>query len=433
MEFVAAKCPQCGGDLQLDPQIETGFCMHCGSKIVVQDAIRKVRIDNTGMVDTWMKMGRSALDAKNYEEAYRYFTKVIEVIPEDWHALFYKGQAAGSLSTPEQPRMEEFIQGIKAANTIVENSKLSDQELWDVRNLYSSAIIEVYGGFLKALEKRSIGKKFDKRQDWDFMVETRDFYEKAIEHYEFVLKLIENYEDEISKSNKLKIQMEIVELCSRVCGPIQYYTDIEKNKCFLFGYSASEKLPFVNLYDDLIVEIRRSLPGFKGGENDAIDRLSVPPEVEHSITHDFNLPVEIYNAKVTMAYLPPIFEHFQKFKEAEKQAEKVRSARVIEYQKQKYWNDHPDEYKARIVEEKRRTEVLEQRKNKLRIEISDKSARLEELKKTYEQEIQDLKINRGNLGIFAGSQKKAIDEKIIAIENDFTKKRNELDNLKKQL
>ena len=64
MSFEAAKCPQCGGELQLDIEKETAFCMHCGSKIIVQEAIRAVRIDNAHMVDTWIKMGKSAFEAK---------------------------------------------------------------------------------------------------------------------------------------------------------------------------------------------------------------------------------------------------------------------------------------------------------------------------------------------------------------------------------
>lgn len=85
MTFVAAKCPQCGGDLQLDPEKETEFCMHCGSKIVVRDAIKAVRIDNSHMVDTWMEMGDSAAESGNNKEAY--YTKVVEAQPNNWRAI----------------------------------------------------------------------------------------------------------------------------------------------------------------------------------------------------------------------------------------------------------------------------------------------------------------------------------------------------------
>lgn len=107
MSFVSAKCPQCGGDLQLDSDKETAFCMHCGSKIIVQEAIRTVRVDNTHMIESWMKMGDSALEGGNHEEAYGYYTKVVEAQPNNWQAIFNKGKSAGWQSTLANLRLYE--------------------------------------------------------------------------------------------------------------------------------------------------------------------------------------------------------------------------------------------------------------------------------------------------------------------------------------
>jgi len=117
MTFVAAKCPQCGGDLQLDPEKETGFCMHCGSKIVVRDAINAVRVDNSHMVDTWMEMGDLAAESGNNKEAYDYYTKVVEAQPNNWRAIFKRGKAAGWQSTLVNVRlMESATSFAKAIN-----------------------------------------------------------------------------------------------------------------------------------------------------------------------------------------------------------------------------------------------------------------------------------------------------------------------------
>jgi DNA-directed RNA polymerase subunit RPC12/RpoP len=107
MQFVPARCPQCGGDLQLDKEKETGFCMHCGSKIVVEEAIKAVKIDNTHMIETWMKMGDLASESQNLKEAYEYYTKIIEVQPNNWEAIYKKGKAAGWQSTLVNVRLIE--------------------------------------------------------------------------------------------------------------------------------------------------------------------------------------------------------------------------------------------------------------------------------------------------------------------------------------
>lgn len=98
MPFVAAICPQCGGNLQLDNQLETGFCMHCGTKIIVQDAIKSVKIDYSDLVDSWMKMGELALESGNSQEAYELFHKIIEVDFNNWKAMNGLGMALGFLS-----------------------------------------------------------------------------------------------------------------------------------------------------------------------------------------------------------------------------------------------------------------------------------------------------------------------------------------------
>lgn len=107
MPLVAARCPQCGGEIQLDNQKENGFCMHCGSKIIVQEAIKIVRIDNTQNITNWIKMGKMAKESGNDDEAYSYYTRVLEIQPDNWEILYERGKIAGWKSTLSKPRLQE--------------------------------------------------------------------------------------------------------------------------------------------------------------------------------------------------------------------------------------------------------------------------------------------------------------------------------------
>ena len=49
MNFVAAVCPNCGANIHVDEERERGFCQYCGTEIIIQDAIQKVKI--TGPVE----------------------------------------------------------------------------------------------------------------------------------------------------------------------------------------------------------------------------------------------------------------------------------------------------------------------------------------------------------------------------------------------
>jgi len=44
MGYVAARCPNCAGDLQLDEKMEKGYCAHCGTPIYFKDAVQKIKI-----------------------------------------------------------------------------------------------------------------------------------------------------------------------------------------------------------------------------------------------------------------------------------------------------------------------------------------------------------------------------------------------------
>lgn len=124
MDFVAANCPKCGGNLQLDPEKELGFCMHCGTKIVIQEAIRAVRVDNSHLIDTWMEMADMAAKSGNNQEAYAYYTRVLESQPNNWKAYFGKGKAAGWESTLANPRLLEAANNFaKAIITIPQDDE----------------------------------------------------------------------------------------------------------------------------------------------------------------------------------------------------------------------------------------------------------------------------------------------------------------------
>ena len=77
MSFTAAKCTNCGGELQLDENLQSGYCMHCGSKVIVKDAIElkkiqvegKVSVEGVSDVENLLKRGKQSLRTKKYKEA----------------------------------------------------------------------------------------------------------------------------------------------------------------------------------------------------------------------------------------------------------------------------------------------------------------------------------------------------------------------------
>ena len=43
VNFISANCPECNGHLELDANLETAFCQHCGAQCIVENAPKKVK------------------------------------------------------------------------------------------------------------------------------------------------------------------------------------------------------------------------------------------------------------------------------------------------------------------------------------------------------------------------------------------------------
>ena len=93
MTFEAAKCPNCNGELQLPRDRVSAKCLYCGADIVVREAIHGAAVTN---VDNLLKLADAASSAGNSEEAYNYYTKVLEFDSTNHLAWFGKALAAGS-------------------------------------------------------------------------------------------------------------------------------------------------------------------------------------------------------------------------------------------------------------------------------------------------------------------------------------------------
>lgn len=82
--------------------------MYCSFDIIVRDAVNAVQVN----VENLLRLATSAQEAKNYQEAYDYFTKALEYDADNYIAQFGKGLCAAKLSTPEKFRFEELKTGI---------------------------------------------------------------------------------------------------------------------------------------------------------------------------------------------------------------------------------------------------------------------------------------------------------------------------------
>jgi hypothetical protein len=105
MKFSAAKCPQCGGDLQVPDNKDVVKCMYCGVDVVVREAILLVSSDANNLYE----LGCEAQKIGDFQGAYEYFSRVLESQPNNADAWLNKGSCAGWLSSLVQLRFSEMV------------------------------------------------------------------------------------------------------------------------------------------------------------------------------------------------------------------------------------------------------------------------------------------------------------------------------------
>lgn len=67
MALVALICPHCGGTVQLDEEMKSGFCVHCGTKIFNDKFVTgSVTIDKSADIINHLKMAKEAASQHNW-------------------------------------------------------------------------------------------------------------------------------------------------------------------------------------------------------------------------------------------------------------------------------------------------------------------------------------------------------------------------------
>jgi tetratricopeptide (TPR) repeat protein len=167
MTFRPAQCPTCGGSLQLPDDHATVRCLYCGGTVIVREAIQAAA---AASIPNLLKLARTAAESLNHQQAYDYFSRVLELDGENSRAWAGKAEAAGWLSRlPEMikcfgnaidvatPESRDVVQ--KSAAAVI--ARVTTQNFYSMRAQLSPAFADgeawgLYlsgvGNTLKALE-----------------------------------------------------------------------------------------------------------------------------------------------------------------------------------------------------------------------------------------------------------------------------------------
>ncbi len=142
MAFVAAKCTQCGANIEVDDTKDAGICQHCGTAFITEKAINNYNtyITNNnnfaganinvigGDIKNLLEIANNSLEGGNGKEAFEYANKALEIKTDSNEAWLIKMKALEYVGTIGDPRVGEVVTCGKNAIQYVSIDKKEEME-----------------------------------------------------------------------------------------------------------------------------------------------------------------------------------------------------------------------------------------------------------------------------------------------------------------
>lgn len=239
MKLLAAKCPSCGSTLDVNVEQETMKCKYCKNAILVDDAIKKYKLEISGEVeiknlpniDNYLKLAQRDFENKKYEKAYENYGKILELDPNNNIANLRYAICKTLLNNYIDFTMEYLI---NAFNEVIKSTSDSEKEefvkeviyatdesLYSTRKYYNSYTVN--GRDLLNIQNKLISVAVCYESILEYAKESREYiinkiisvindllkdksYKtgSSISGYNFIQTYKTSYNDKIALTKKLK-------------------------------------------------------------------------------------------------------------------------------------------------------------------------------------------------------------------------------------
>lgn len=155
LEFIVAKCPNCGSELRVPENRDKMKCAYCGYDVILHDP-NLIRVETKIDTARILELARVAEDGDNLAEAYRLYSQVLEYDSKNVRAWIGKGYSAGLQSISQTPRFTETASCLKEALTIGvndhETKKFVALRISAVAMFYTKFIAQEVSNYLRQVE-----------------------------------------------------------------------------------------------------------------------------------------------------------------------------------------------------------------------------------------------------------------------------------------
>lgn len=413
------------GSTDLIKQDGVFVCQMCGCKYSIEEARKMmiegtvevagtVKVDNTGLIDSYLQMAENALTAENNAEAENYANKVIELDPKSYRAWFIKGKSAGWQTTGRNNRYSEsIVNWINAYQFAPEDKRkgLADEIKTEAAHI-SAAILQMelnsFAKFPSEDNYNDIGKTNTMiREQLGILKEKTNIDVYTFAFLTILARAINSGAVNASntadkefgpeKRNKNKFSWDRYTSAQDRCLSLldTAYTDSEDDALCL---------TICNNYVAIAEQCRDSC-SYTYSYGDYVPEYSFNQDAKNRRTETIN------KWKAKRAFHDPN-KRREEYQTTLEKCNKVINKLEESYAIQQYWEQHADE-KRSLEDEK--VSLLDQIEELEKRKVTNPQF---ESKDNIENRIASLKTDQSALGLFKGKEKKVLQEKIEAAQNE---------------
>jgi hypothetical protein len=126
----AINCSSCGAANQIPEGKDSMFCVFCGSSIIkIKQANDHADPTADPKIKNYLELAQNAMESSDFDEAIRYFNKVLENNPKISEAWFGKGYCSGWNGSLNSIKVDQMILNFNKALEYVSEDKLQELKI----------------------------------------------------------------------------------------------------------------------------------------------------------------------------------------------------------------------------------------------------------------------------------------------------------------
>lgn len=137
MKLIPARCPSCGADIEVNRDYETTKCKYCDTKVIIDDAIAKykIEIENMPTAKSYLKLGARNLEHGELTKAQELLEKALEINPDSPETIIKENLSKVLQHELTEKDFDKVLYSFKDASKFCSSAKLDELIMYSIKLL----------------------------------------------------------------------------------------------------------------------------------------------------------------------------------------------------------------------------------------------------------------------------------------------------------